>query len=118
VYFASAAPPVRYPNVYGIDMPTRSELIANGRSDGEIAQMIGADMLIYQDLESLKQAVRDTNPTIGEFEASCFDGCYVTGDVSKEYLADIENRRETSGRAEDDEGSQLDLNLVSLDEAA
>jgi amidophosphoribosyltransferase len=118
VYFASAAPPVRYPNVYGIDMPTRSELIANGRSDDEIAQMIGADMLIYQDLESLKQAVRDTNPTIGEFEASCFDGCYVTGDVSKEYLADIENRREKSGRGEDDEGSQLDLNLVSMDEAA
>jgi amidophosphoribosyltransferase len=113
VYFASAAPPVRYPNVYGIDMPTRNELIANGRSDDEIAREIGADMLIYQDLDSLKDAIRETNPTIGEFEASCFDGCYITGDVSMEYLAEIENRRVEVERAEEDTGSQLDLNLVT-----
>jgi amidophosphoribosyltransferase len=113
VYFASAAPPVRYPNVYGIDMPTRNELIANGRSDDEIAREIGADMLIYQDLDALKDAIRETNPTIGEFEASCFDGCYITGDVSMEYLAAIETRRIDVERAEEDNSSQLDLNLVT-----
>jgi amidophosphoribosyltransferase len=113
VYFASAAPPVRFPNVYGIDMPTRNELIANGRSDDEIAREIGADMLIYQDLDSLKDAIRETNPTIGEFEASCFDGCYVTGDVSTEYLEAVENRRIDVERAEEDNSSQLDLNLVT-----
>jgi amidophosphoribosyltransferase len=113
VYFASAAPPVRFPNVYGIDMPTRSELIANGRSDDQIAYEIGADMLVYQDLDALKDAIRETNPTIGEFEASCFDGCYVTGDVSNEYLAAVENRRIEVERTEEDNSSQLDLNLVT-----
>jgi amidophosphoribosyltransferase len=113
VYFASAAPPVRFPNVYGIDMPTRSELIANGRSDDQIAYEIGADLLVYQDLDALKDAIRETNPTIGEFEASCFDGCYVTGDVSNEYLAAVENHRIEVERTEEDASSQLDLNLVT-----
>ncbi len=86
VYFASAAPPVRYPNVYGIDMPTAEELIATGRTDEEIAAEIGADKLIYQDLKDLIDAAREGNTSIKQFDASCFNGEYVTGDVSEDYL--------------------------------
>ncbi|GAA5235750.1 amidophosphoribosyltransferase [Verticiella sediminum] len=93
VFFASAAPPVRYPNVYGIDMPTSSELIAHGRSDEEVARIIGADALVYQDIDSMKQAVRDVNPAVQDFDASCFDGNYVTGDVTPELLARVEVSR-------------------------
>jgi amidophosphoribosyltransferase len=93
VIFASAAPPVKFPNVYGIDMPTRGELVAHGRSDEEVARIIGADALIYQDVEDMKRAVRDINPELGGFEASCFDGNYVTGDVTSEYLDGIELAR-------------------------
>ena len=81
VYLASAAPPVRYPNVYGIDMPTAAELVAHGRDVEEIRRLIGADALIYQDLEAMKRAVRRVRADIETFEASCFDGCYITGDV-------------------------------------
>ncbi|MDN8849064.1 amidophosphoribosyltransferase, partial [Staphylococcus aureus] len=70
------------PNVYGIDMPTKGELVASGRSVEEVRQIIGADALIYQDLEAMKRAVAQLNPSLKGFEASCFDGCYVTGDVS------------------------------------
>src|SRR5690606_34813867 len=94
VYFASAAPPVRFPNVYGIDMPTRHELIATGRTEDEIAREIEADVVIYQELEALKNAVRAVNPALHDFETSCFDGRYVTGDVTTEYLAAVENRRD------------------------
>ncbi len=111
VYFASAAPPVRYPNVYGIDMPTRGELIAASRSDEEIRREIGADALIYQDLEALKRAVQVLNPSITVFETSCFDGCYITGDVTPEYLSSVEHQRGVSG-GDDADGAQLDLNLV------
>ena len=93
VIFASAAPPVKFPNVYGIDMPTRGELVAHGRTDEEVAQIIGADYLVYQDVEDLKQAVRDINPALSRFEASCFDGDYITGDVTSEYLDVIERAR-------------------------
>jgi amidophosphoribosyltransferase len=93
VIFASAAPPVRFPNVYGIDMPTRSELVAHGRTDEEVARLIGADHLVYQDLEDMKQAVRDINPALHDFEASCFDGNYITGDVTSDYLDSIERAR-------------------------
>ncbi|CQR45484.1 MAG: amidophosphoribosyltransferase [Betaproteobacteria bacterium] len=79
VYLASAAPPVRYPNIYGIDMPTASELVAHNRSVEEIRQIIGADVLIYQDLDAMKRVIREINPEIVEFEASCFDGCYIAG---------------------------------------
>lgn len=114
VYLASAAPPVRHANVYGIDMPTRGELIANGRDEAEICREIGADGLIYQDIEDLKAAVRSLNPAIDAFETSCFDGCYVTGDITDEYLNGVENQRgESKGQADDGEGGQLDLNLVS-----
>jgi amidophosphoribosyltransferase len=93
VYFASAAPPVRHPNVYGIDMPAATELIANGRSVEEIEKLIGADRLIYQDLHGLIRSVRHDNSAISEFDTSCFSGEYVTGDVTDEYLLEIERRR-------------------------
>jgi amidophosphoribosyltransferase len=93
VYFASAAPPVRYPNVYGIDMPAASELVAAGRTEDEVARIIGADWLIYQDLTDLVQAVRHHDAQVTEFDASCFSGEYVTGDVTPEYLARLERER-------------------------
>ncbi|MBV6272019.1 amidophosphoribosyltransferase [Alcaligenaceae bacterium CGII-47] len=86
VFFASAAPPVRFPNVYGIDMPTQTELIANGRDTEQIANEIGADGLVYQDLENLEQTLRDLNPSMKHFESSCFNGQYVTGDIDAAYL--------------------------------
>ncbi|MCB1937781.1 MAG: amidophosphoribosyltransferase [Rhodocyclaceae bacterium] len=116
VYFASAAPPVRYANVYGIDMPTRAELIASDRSDAEICRAISADGLIYQDLDDLRASVRAINPSINFFETSCFDGCYVTGDVTAAYLSGVETQRGSPPvTVEDTDGSganQLDLNLV------
>ncbi len=93
VYFASAAPPVRYPNVYGIDMPSVQELIANGRTAEQISQEIGADRVIYQDLQDLIDAAHEGNPKISEFDTSCFDGKYITGDVSQDYLDRIEQIR-------------------------
>lgn len=116
VYFASAAPPVRFANVYGIDMPSRHELIASDRNDDEICREIGADGLIYQDIDALKAAVHALNPSITVFETSCFDGCYVTGDVTAEYLSSVENLR-SDGKlsGEDGEVAQLDLNLVVSD---
>lgn len=86
VFFASAAPAVRYPNVYGIDMPTQTELIAHNRSTEEVCKEIGADGLVYQGLEDMKQAVSDLNPAIQHFDTSCFDGVYVTGDIDQAYL--------------------------------
>jgi amidophosphoribosyltransferase len=100
VYFASAAPPVRYPNVYGIDMPAAEELIAHGRSVAEIAQAIGADRMIYQDLDDLVQAVRKGNLRIERFDASVFNGEYVTGDVSRGYLDELQQRRNDLAKEE------------------
>ena len=113
VFFASAAPPVRFPNVYGIDMPTRAELIAAHRSEEEVAREIGADALVYQDLDALKDAVRRANPKLTSFETSCFDGVYVTGDVTADYLRAIEIQRDAKRDSEDDEIAQLDLNLAA-----
>ena len=101
VYMASAAPPVRYPNVYGIDMPTHSELIAHNRSVEEIRQFIGADALIYQDVAAMKRIVAALNPAICGFEASCFDGVYVTGDVTADDFAAMAAQRGTQGEEED-----------------
>ena len=112
VFFASAAPPVRFPNVYGIDMPTRAELLATGRTDEQICREIGADALIYQDLDALVAAVREGNTEIQEFDCSCFNGHYITGDITPEYLNRLEHQRE--GDQEDVGTSrQLDLNLRS-----
>ena len=98
VYFASAAPPVRYPNVYGIDMPAASELVANGRSADDVQEIIGADWLVYQDLDALVQAVHHENAEIESFDASCFSGEYVTGDVSRAYLDALELERSDSAK--------------------
>jgi len=116
VFFASAAPPVRFPNVYGIDMPSRRELIATGRTEEEIAALIGADAVIYQDLDALVHAVGSLNPAIKRFDCSCFDGVYVTGDVSQEYLDGIEVGR-ADGESSDTRLSsyQLDLGLSRID---
>jgi amidophosphoribosyltransferase len=116
VIFASAAPPVKFPNVYGIDMPTRQELIAYGRSEGEICREITADALVYQDLDALKASISDCNPSIKSFEASCFDGIYVTGDITSEYLAELEYARQNPKPQIDDlVRSQLNLNLARAD---
>lgn len=93
VYFASAAPPVRYPNVYGIDMPAASELIAHNRTEEEVCAAIGADKMIYQDLEDLIEAVRRGNTSIKHFDTSCFSKIYVTGDVDDNYLERMEHLR-------------------------
>jgi amidophosphoribosyltransferase len=93
VYFASAAPPVRYPNVYGIDMPAAHELIAHGRSEQEVGEAIGADKLIYQDIEDLIDAVGKGNHNIKHFDTSCFTHEYITGDIDDTYLSRIEALR-------------------------
>jgi amidophosphoribosyltransferase len=98
VYFASAAPPVRYPNVYGIDMPAASELIANGRDVEEIEKLIGADRLMYQDLHGLIRSVRHDNSDTTEFDTSCFSGEYVAGEVTDEYLTRLELRRNDAAK--------------------
>jgi len=102
VYLASAAPPVRYPNVYGIDMPTPTELIAHNRSIEEIREFIGADALIYQDVAAMKRVVAALNPKLNGFEASCFDGVYITGDVSKEDFETMRSQRSAQGNDEED----------------
>ena len=114
VYFASAAPPVRYPNVYGIDMPAAAELIANGRSVEEIEKLIGADRLIYQDLHGLIRSVRHDNSAITEFDTSCFSGEYVTGDITDEYLHEIEQRRNDAEKRRREAEHQ---GFAALDEA-
>jgi amidophosphoribosyltransferase len=110
---------VRFPNVYGIDMPTRGELIATGRDDAGIAEEIGADALVYQDLEALKQSVTSIRSDLTIFDASCFDGCYITGDIDEYYLDAVEGKRGgKSGKGNDDDGDgraaqQLVLQLAS-----
>ena len=122
VIFASAAPPVRFPNVYGIDMPTRSELVAYGRTHDEINQLIGADQLIYQSVEDMKKAVQDINPSIKNFESSCFDGVYISGDITEAYLDALEAARNIANTEEDRKSdpsdfarSQLHLQLANGD---
>ena len=110
VYMASAAPPVRYPNVYGIDMPTKEELVAHNRSIEEIRAFIGADALIYQDVDAMKRVVGALNPQILGFEASCFDGIYVTGDVTPADFAAMELQRGLQfDEEEEDHRSRLAL---------
>ena len=100
VTFASAAPPVRYPHVYGINMPSRHELVAHGRTIPEIAEELGADYMVYQEVEDLKAAILEGSD-VDDLDMSCFDGRYVTGTVSEEYLAWVERTpAELSPRAE------------------
>ncbi len=114
VYMASAAPPVRFPNVYGIDMPTKDELIAHNRNVEEIRQYIGADALIYQDVAAMKKVVRALNPKLDGFEASCFDGVYITGDVSAADFETLAAQRKSQGDEEEGtERSRLALHNAS-----
>ncbi|MEY2619137.1 MAG: hypothetical protein RL522_2139 [Pseudomonadota bacterium] len=116
VYLASAAPPVRYPNVYGIDMPTSTELVAHGRTIEEVRQIIGCDALIYQEVEGMKRAILAAAPKDGlkfdGFDASCFDGVYVTGDISAEDIA-----RLNAGRVGQEEGADSDTSRLALPNA-
>jgi amidophosphoribosyltransferase len=116
VIFASAAPPVKYPNVYGIDMPTRNELIAYGRTEEEVCREITADALVYQDIEAMKRSITDVNPLLKKFEASCFDGEYITGDISRDYLDKVEYARQhPKVIMEDIVRTQLNLNLAQIE---
>ena len=105
VYFASAAPPVRYPNVYGIDMPSASELIAHNRTVEEVCELIGADWLVYQDLDDLMQCSQGGNPDVDGFDCSVFSGEYITGDIDKNYLDRVESLR--NDEAQSDRRSEL-----------
>jgi amidophosphoribosyltransferase len=100
VYFASAAPPVRFPNVYGIDMPNSNELIAHGRTEEEVCREIGADWLLFQDLEDLKEAVRKGRPDIDGFDDSVFTGNYITGDIDEDYLNLLQSSRSDAAKDE------------------
>ena len=117
VYMASAAPPVRYPNVYGIDMPTREELVAHGRTLEEIRAFIGADALVYQDVDAMKRVVKALNPKLAGFEASCFDGHYITGDVRPEDFAAMQAQRLQAQGASDDGDERTRLSLHTGDSA-
>ncbi|MFT5788882.1 MAG: amidophosphoribosyltransferase [Shewanella sp.] len=114
VYFASAAPEIRFPNVYGIDMPTTNELIAHGRDVEEITKLIGADGMIFQSLPDLIEAVRKENPSIKRFETSVFDGKYVTNDVNQEYLDYLTKLRNDDAKANrsKDIGTNLEMHNV------
>jgi amidophosphoribosyltransferase len=115
VFFASAAPPVKYPNVYGIDMPAANELIASNKSDAELAEIIGADWLLYQTLEDLIKAVAFEESEIQSFDTSCFSGEYVTDDITEKYLKIIELRRNDAAKAELEQArKQLEINEPSI----
>jgi len=107
VYFASAAPPVRYPNVYGIDMPATTEFVANGRSIDEINAHIKSDRLFYQSLEDLEKSTLMAAPQDIVFDSSCFNGVYVTGDITEEYLKDLHDQRNDDAKASMDEDDQV-----------
>ena len=108
VYLASAAPPVRYPNVYGIDMPTSTELVAHDRTVEEIRQIIGCDALIYQEVDGMKRAVRSLNEKLAGFDASCFDGVYVTGDITVDDITRL-NEHRVGGDENAEDSSRLAL---------
>jgi len=114
VYFASAAPAVRYPYVYGIDMPSPTELVAHNRTSEEVAEYIGADQLFYQDLEDLVDAVGQGNKEITQFDTSCFSGCYVTGDISDEYLASLDVSRNDSAQTDRKEVGQESVGINNM----
>ena len=100
VYLASAAPPVRYPNVYGIDMPSACEFIAHGHTEDEVADFIGVDWLVYQDLDDLKACAMGINDQVTRFDCSIFDGDYVTGSVDDAYLRRLESLRNDKAKSE------------------
>ena len=109
VYMASAAPAVKYPNVYGIDMPASNEFAADGRTEKEISDLIGADKLIYQDLSDLIKSVKDSGSIVKDFDASCFDGKYVTNDVTEEYLKKLDDLRNDDAKNKNPADSDDDV---------
>jgi amidophosphoribosyltransferase len=114
VYIASAAPAIRHPNVYGIDMPTPDEFIAHNRNEDEVAESIGADWLIYQQIEDLVESAQQGNPDIAEFDCSVFDGNYVTGDIDVGYLESLSLRRSDKMKQRRDVDLNPDQSVIEL----
>ena len=114
VYFASAAPPVKFPNVYGIDMPAKDELIAHGRTDDEVCALIGADRLVYQDIEDLIAAAKEGNPDIQCFDCSVFNGEYITGDIDDAYLDALQTSRSDAAKKKKDNVEIGESTIVDL----
>ena len=106
VYMASAAPPVKFPNVYGIDMPASKEFIADNRSVDEIAQFIGCDKIFYQEINDLIESVKSESPKINSFDTSCFTGKYVTGNVDKDYLESLDELRNDAEKVRKNQAEQ------------
>jgi len=118
VYFASAAPAVKYPNVYGIDMPVAQELIAHGRTTDEIGELIGADRLIYQDLDDLVETCQEGNPNVASFDCSVFNGEYLAGNITPDYLANLEARRNDAAKGNSEKTQALaDNEIIDLHNA-
>jgi amidophosphoribosyltransferase len=113
VYFASAAPPVRYPNVYGIDMPNSDELIAHGRTEEEVCKEIGADWLLFQDMQDLVDAVKKGSAIIEGFDDSVFTGSYITGDIDGNYLDALQSARSDAAKKERREGDNEVIDLYN-----
>jgi amidophosphoribosyltransferase len=111
VYLASAAPPVRYPNVYGIDMPSACEFVAHGNSEEEIAEYIGVDWLVYQDMDDLEACALGINENVTEFDSSVFNGHYVTGGVDESYLSRLETKRSDGAKTRQ---ANIDLEVIEL----
>jgi len=111
VYFASAAPEVRFPNVYGIDMPSANELVAHGRELDDICQLIGADKLIFQSIEDLVEAVGTANPDIKCFDTSVFDGNYVTNDITQGYLEKLDALRNNENKESSDKDADSIIDM-------
>ncbi len=115
VYFASAAPPVSFPNVYGIDMPAAQELIAHDRTTEEICELIGADRLLYQDLDDLVDTCREGNPDVESFDCSVFNGEYLAGNITLDYLAELEARRNDAAKGSSEKTQALaDNEIIDL----
>ena len=114
VYMASAAPALRYQNVYGIDMPARDEFVAHQRTEEEVARIIGADWLIYQSIEDLKKSCHEGNPHVQDFECSAFDGRYITGDVGADYLARLSAARSDASKRQQELSFLVDTNVLDL----
>jgi len=114
VFMASAAPALRYQNVYGIDMPAPDEFVAHQRTDEEVAHIIGADWLIYQSIEDLKNSCHEGNPHVRDFECSAFDGRYITGDVGADYLARLSVARNDASKRQQELSFLVDTNVLDL----
>ena len=114
VYMASAAPAVRHPNVYGIDLPAPEEFVAYGRTDEEIGKLIGADWLVYQEVDNLVRSAQEGNPAISRFECSVFDGKYVTGDIDADYLQKLSLHRSDKMKQRRDAEISADQTVIEL----